>query len=376
MATPNQPFDYAARCQRVRDGLRNAGIDALLVGPSSDLFYLIGLNRPQSERLTHFILPAAEDETPRLILPSFETALAEPLAHFFDLVPWEETESPFERFAESLPTARSGQQLRLAVADQIYAHFLYRLQAAAPQAEFVPGGALLNPIRMVKEARELDYLTQAGAAADRTYLALLQLPLVGMSEAEVKQQLVALLPQHGHDPGAPAGAIVGVGENGASPHHHVGPRRIASGDAVVVDFGSTVNGYWSDMTRSFHVGPPSDEYRRVYDVVNEANQVAFEAIRPGVTAESIDAVARAHMTAAGYGHGILHRTGHGLGFDLHEAPYIVSGDTTVLREGMVFSVEPGIYLKGRFGVRIEDIVTVTADGARRFNHSTHDLQVL
>ena len=372
----NQPFDYAARCQRVREGLRAAGSDALLVGPSSDLFYLIGLNRPQSERLTLFILPAAEDETPRLILPSFETALAEPLAHFFDLVPWEETDSPFERFAAALPPAAAGRPLRLGVADQIYAHFLYRLQAAAPEAEFVPGGALLNPIRMVKEARELDYLTQAGAAADRSYHALLELPLVGMSEAEVKQQLVALLPQHGHDPGAPAGAIVGVGENGASPHHHVGPRRIGPGDAIVVDFGSTVNGYWSDMTRSFHVGPPSDEYRRVYDVVNETNQLAFEAVRPGVSAESIDAVARRHMTAAGYGEGILHRTGHGLGFDLHEAPYIVSGDTTILREGMVFSIEPGIYLKGRFGVRIEDIVTVTADGARRFNHSTHDLQVL
>ena len=372
----NQPFDYAARCQRVREGLRAAGTDALLVGPSSDLFYLIGLNRPQSERLTLFILPASEDEAPRLLLPGFETALAEPLAHFFDLIPWEETESPFERFAASLPPSGTGQPLRLGVADKIFSHFLYRLQAAAPEAEFVPGGALLNPIRMVKEARELEYLTQAGAAADRSYLALLELALIGMSEAEVKRQLMTLLPEHGHDPGAPSGAIVGVGENGASPHHHVGPRRIGPGDAIVVDFGSTVNGYWSDMTRSFHVGPPSDEYRRVYDVVNETNQLAFEAVRPGVSAESIDAVARRQIIAAGYGDGILHRTGHGLGFDLHEAPYIVSGDTTILREGMVFSIEPGIYLKGRFGVRIEDIVTVTADGARRFNLSTHELQVL
>lgn len=372
----SQPFDYAARCRRVQAGLRNAGADALLVGPSSDMFYLIGLNRPQSERLTLFILPADEDQSPRLVLPGFETALAEPLAHFFDLIPWEETDNPFELVAASLPRAGTGGPLRLGVADKLFTHFLYSLQAAAPQAEFVPGGALLNPIRMVKEARELDYLTQAGAAADRTYMALLELPLLGMSEAEVKGQLMALLPQHGHDPGAPAGAIVGVGENGASPHHHVGPRRIAQGDAVVVDFGSGVNGYWSDMTRSFHVGPPSEEYRRVYDVVNETNQVAFEAVRPGVTAESIDAVARAHIIAAGYGEGILHRTGHGLGFDLHEAPYIVQGDSTVLQEGMVFSIEPGIYLKGRFGVRIEDIVTVTADGARRFNLSTHDLQVL
>ena len=370
-----KPFDYAARCQRVREGLRAAGSDALLVGPSSDLFYLIGLNRPQSERLTLFLLPAAEEERPRLLLPGFETALAEPLADFFDLIPWEETEDPFARFAESLPPAQ-GTTLRLGVADQIFAHFLYKLRAAAPAAEFIPGGALLNPIRMVKEARELEYLTQAGAAADRTYEALLQTPLVGQSEAEVKGQLMALLPEHGHDRGAPAGAIVAVGENGASPHHHVGGRRIAAGDAVVVDFGSSVNGYWSDMTRSFHIGPPSDEYRRVYDIVNEANQLAFEAVRPGVTAESIDAVARGHIRAAGYGEAFLHRTGHGLGFDIHEAPYIVQGDATVLREGMVFSIEPGIYLKGRFGVRIEDIVTVTAEGARRFNLSSHELQVI
>ena len=314
---------------------------------------------------------------PRLLLPSFETALAEPLAHFFDLIPWEETESPFERFAASLPDAPNGRALRLGVADQIFSHFLYRLRAAAPEAEFVPGGALLNPIRMVKEARRAG-IPDPGGRCRRPHLPRLAGAAAHRHERGGSQTATCwrYLPEHGHDRGAPTGAIVGVGENGASPHHHVGPRRIAPGDAVVVDFGSSVNGYWSDMTRSFHIGPPSEEYRRVYDTVNEANQLAFEAVRPGVTAESIDAVARGHISAAGYGAAFLHRTGHGLGFDIHEAPYIVQGDTTILREGMVFSIEPGIYLKGRFGVRIEDIVTVTADGARRFNHSTHELQVL
>lgn len=363
-------FDYEARCERVQERLRAANLDYLIVGPSSDMFYLIGMNRPQSERINMLLIP--KEGRIMQVLPGFERALAEPLATFFDFTTWEETENPAEVIASLLP--RRGDGLKIGVADKVFVHFQYMLQAALPGATFVSGGIVMNPVRMVKEPLELEYLTQAGAAADCTFVELLQTPLVGLNEIEAKALLYDLMVRCGHD--AAGGGIIGVGENAASPHHHVSKRKISRGDACVCDFGGTVHGYWSDMTRTFHVGEPSAEFLKVYDIVNQANQLAFEAVRPGVTAELIDKVARDFITQAGYGEAFLHRTGHGLGFDIHEPPYIVRGDKTVLEEGMVFSIEPGIYLRERFGVRIEDIVTVTANGARRFNLSTHDLQIV
>ncbi len=361
---------HEARCRRIQQAMANSGIDYLLVTPSADLLYLIGLNRPQSERLTLLMLP--RDGPVRLLLPAFERALAEPLATFFELVTWEETEDPAMLFQRLLPAGGAG--LQMAVASKMFAHFLYRLRAAAPQAEFLPGGPLLDAARMRKEPEELDLLAAAGRAADRVFEALLQEPLMGRTEMALKARIMTLLTEYGHD--AAGGAIVGTGPNGASPHHHVGKTRLAAGDAVVIDFGGQVGGYWSDMTRTIHIGEPDTEFLRVYNTVAEANQKAYEAVRPGLTAESIDQVARQHIRAAGFGEYFLHRTGHGIGLEIHEAPYIVGGDPTLLQEGMVFSIEPGIYLKGKFGVRIEDIVVVTADGAERLNHTTHDLQIV
>jgi D-alanyl-D-alanine dipeptidase len=363
-------FDYPARCRRIQERLGDAGTDYLLVVPSSDLLYLMGLNRPQTERLTLFMLP--REGTPRLIIPEFERALAEPLATFFDILTWQETEDPAQLFASTLPDAGVG--LKLAVAGKMFTHFLFRLRDAAPDATFVAGSSVMDPVRMQKEPQELEYLAAAGAAADRVYYALLDEPFVGKTEIELKARVLQLLTEQGHD--TAGGAIVGIGENGASPHHHVTDRRAKPGDAVVVDFGGSVRGYWSDMTRTIHIGEPSGEFSKVYQIVNEANQKAFEAVRPGVTAASIDAVARGHITSAGYGDAFLHRTGHGLGMDIHEMPYIVATDDTILQEGMVFSIEPGIYLRGRFGVRIEDIVVVTDTGALRFNDSPHTLHAV
>ncbi len=364
------PFDYRERCRRVQHNLAAANADFLLVSPSPDLFYLIGLNRPQSERLTLLMIP--REGQIRLLLPHFEQALAEALATFFEVVTWQETQDPVALFASLLPN--QGQGLRLAVAGKMFTHFLFRLQSAAAGATFITGTSIMDPVRMRKEPIEQEYLTAAGQAADRVYLALLERPLIGMTEQDLKARIMEMMPTYGHD--MAGNAIIGSGPNGASPHHHVGKRQLAPGDGVVIDFGGMVHGYWSDMTRTIHVGPPSDEFRRVYDIVNEANQKAFEAVRPGVTAESIDKTARDHISRAGYGEAFLHRTGHGLGMDIHEPPYIVNGDRTVLEEGMVFSIEPGIYLKGEFGIRIEDIVVVTPNGARRFNQSTHALQVV
>jgi Xaa-Pro aminopeptidase len=363
-------IDFRERCDRVRAEMDQQAIDYLLVGPSSDLVYLIGYAARQSERLTLFVLP--RQGTPRLVMPRFELPRVEKLATFFEPASWTETENPTELLALLLPDR--ARDMTIAVGGQLYTYFLLRIQQAMPHARYVAGELVIEPVRMRKTPYEIDQLRGASEAADAVFEALLKLPLVGLSEKEILAHIHRLLLEKGHD--SVGGGIVGIGPNGASPHHHVSDRQAAIGDAVVIDYGGVRNDYRSDITRTFHIGPPSDEFRRVYDIVNEANQKAFEAVCPGVLAERIDAAARDHIAAAGFGPQFLHRTGHGIGLDGHEPPYIVSGNKTPLEEGMAFSIEPGIYLAGKFGVRIEDIVVVTATGADRLNRATHVLQVV
>jgi Xaa-Pro aminopeptidase len=227
---------------------------------------------------------------------------------------------------------------------------------------------------MIKTPDEIALLRTAAEGADRSYEALFTQPLLGMSELEVLRFLHAQLLANSHQ--TVGNGIVGAGAHGASPHHKTSETRLQAGDAVVVDFGGGVNGYKSDITRTFQLGDPTDEFRRIYEITREAQQLGFEAVKPGVTAESIDAVTRGYIAKHGYGDDFLHRTGHGIGLDGHESPYIIKGDQTVLQEGMTFSIEPGIYLKGKYGVRIEDIVVVTATGGERLNQSPRELRIV
>jgi Xaa-Pro aminopeptidase len=362
--------EYHDRCNRVRAEMDRQGIDYLFVGPSTDLVYLLGYVARQSERLTLFILP--RDGTPRMVMPSFELSRVAKLASLLEPASWTETEDPVELLASLLPDRGRGK--KIAIGGQLYAYFLLRVQQAMPDAVYLSGELLMDQARMRKSAFEIEQMRAAGAAADRTFLSLLEMPLLGHSEKEVLAYVQRLLVDKGHD--SVAGGIIAFGPNGASPHYNAGHRVLTMGDSVVMDYGGSLNEYKSDCTRTFHLGTPTDEFRRVYDIVNEANQKAFEAVRPGVPTKLIDAAARGHIAAAGYGPNFLHRTGHGIGLDIHEPPYIVSSDETILDVGMTFSIEPGIYLPGKFGVRIEDIVVVTPGGAERFNLSTHDLQVL
>jgi Xaa-Pro aminopeptidase len=363
-----QEFD--ARLERVRSEMARNELDYLLVGPSTDMVYLIDFPVRQSERMTILVIP--RDGTPRLVMPGFELPRVESLPPLFEPAPWEDGEDPAPVLAALLDGG--GADPSVAVGGQLFSHFLFRLQAAAPAVRWSSGDAVLEGVRMRKSPFEVDALRRASEAADAVFEELLTLPVAGMTEREVLVEIHRLLIEKGHD--TVGGGIVGFGPNGASPHHHVTDRRASAGDAVVVDFGGVRKNYRSDITRTFHVGEPSDDFRRVYEVVNESNEAAFRHVRPGVTAQELDAVARDHIAAAGYGEAFLHRTGHGIGLDGHEAPYLVRGDATLLETGMTFSIEPGIYLPGRFGVRIEDIVVVTADGAERLNRSTHELQVV
>jgi Xaa-Pro aminopeptidase len=362
--TPPPASELEGRFDRVRAALAEQEIDCLLVGPSTDMVYLIDFPVRQSERMTIIVIP--QEGTPRLVMPSFELDRVASLAPLFEPAPWEDGTDPAPLLASLLP---EGDGATVAVGGQLFTHFLLRIQAAAPNARYVSGDLVMEPVRMRKSPYELEALQAASEAADAVFEELLTLPLAGRSERELLADIHRLLLEKGHD--TIGGGIVGVGPNGAAPHHQVSDRRIEQGDPVVVDFGGVRGNYRSDITRTFHVGEPTDEFRAVYDIVDEANQAGFEAVRPGVSAGEIDLRTRDRIAEAGFGPQFLHRTGHGIGLDGHEAPYLVRGDDTVLEPGMTFSIEPGIYLEGRFGVRIEDIVAVTADGAERLNRSTH-----
>lgn len=362
--------EFQDRCKRVQGEMNRQGIDYLFVGPSTDLVYLLGYVARQSERLTLFVLP--REGKPRLVMPSFELPRVEKIATFFEPVSWTEIQNPVELLTSLLP--HRGRGAHIAVGGQLYTYFLLRIQQAMPDATYLPGALVIDPVRMRKTPGEIEILRAAGAAADRVFLSLMEMPLLGLTEKEVLALIHRLLVEKGHD--SVGGGIAASGPNGASPHHHSTDRKLAIGDAVVIDYGGNLKEYKSDMTRTFHLGAPTEEFRRVYDIVNEANQKTFEAVRPGVLCEEIDAVARNYITAAGYGPQFLHRLGHGIGLDGHEPPYMVAGDKTALDVGMTFSIEPGIYLAGKFGVRIEDIAVVTENGAERLNTSTHELKIL
>jgi Xaa-Pro aminopeptidase len=286
--------------------------------------------------------------------------------------PWEETEDPipaFQRAVKDLGGAR-----RVAVGPQLWSVFLLRIQAGLAGAQFVDGGPMISALRMRKSPAEVSLLRDAAKIADDAYLHVIRQPLVGRTELEVLAMIHDAMRAGGMD--RLGGGIVGAGPNGASPHYKTAGRKIATGDAIVIDYGGQHRAYSADITRTPHAGLPGDEVKKVYRIVQDAQQKAFEAVRPGVTCEAIDRAARDYISLAGYGKYFVHRTGHGIGLDGHEEPYLVQGNTLPVEEGMTFSIEPGIYLPDAFGVRIEDIVAVTAGGAERLNTCTRDLVVV
>ena len=361
--------EYAARAQRVQAALAAADCDWLFVSHSTDLLYLLGFTKRPSERLALLLIP--REGRAKMVVPGFELPVFQPYASYFDLIGWEETEDPVQKVREVVG-ASAGQSI--AIADQLHTVFTLRLQAALSDVRWLEGNRVLARIRMVKTAAEIDALREAAAKTEDALASLLARPIAGQTEQEVLRFLHRGLAERGLE--LSGGGIVGAGPHSASPHHKTGERRLAEGDALVIDFGGGWRGYRSDITRSFHLGEPQDEFRRIYQITQEAQQLAFEAVRPGVTTAEIDSVARDYITAQGYGPAFLHRTGHGIGLDGHEYPYLVQGDTTVIEEGMTFSIEPGIYLAGKYGVRIEDIVACTANGAERLNLFPRDLRII
>ncbi|ELY87134.1 M24 family metallopeptidase [Natrinema altunense] len=369
------PFERRIAASQRR--LEDAEADLAVCFPSPNLTYLTGFEETPSER--HLLLFVPEHGDPALVAPAmYEDQLSDLPIPALQLRPWTDADDPLEEVATVLEGYRLGgsDPATVLVDDRLWATFTQDLRELCPDAEFGLASTVLEPLRIRKDDVELDALRRAGAIADRVSLEIRDRgdDLVGTTESELAAEIDRLLAAHGGEEPA-FETIVAAGPNGARPHHHSGSRPIEAGDPIVLDFGAFVAAdleggtgrYPGDQTRTIVVGDPPATYEHVHDTVREAQEAAIDAVEPGVEAGAIDRAARSVIEAAGYGDAFVHRTGHGVGLEVHEPPYIVAGNDRELEPGMVFSVEPGIYLDGQFGVRIEDLVVVTDDGAERLN---------
>ena len=379
---------FGDRLARAQAGIAVSGLGALLAGVGPDLVYLAGYDAKPLERLTMLVMPASGRAT--LLVPRLETAPARACpgvaGGYVDLETWEEIEDPVDRVVDLVGrgtgagSSRPGTGDRVAVSDRLWALHLLRLQGALPDAAFVSASLVLRDLRIVKDADEIGLLRLAAQAADRVIWEIAHGRLVGRTEADVAREVRSRLIAEGHD--RADFAIVGSGPNSASPHHEASERVIRAGEPIVLDIGGPYGGYGSDTTRTIWVTGgdatrgPDDEFLRLYAVLRAAQAEATHAVRPGIACERIDLVARELISAAGHGAHFFHRTGHGIGLEGHEDPYIVAGNREPLQPGMAFSVEPGIYLAGRYGARIEDIVICGEDGPIVLNQLDRDLLVV
>ena len=357
---------HAERIARLQEELRRNGVDVALFGPGADLFYLTGFDAHLSERLNLLIVPA--EGSPEFVVPTLEAPLVGDAARLMELHTWSDGED-----AAAVAAGRIGDIAgkTVAIGNHLWSAFLLRLQEKLGQAAWIEAAPIIRPLRMIKDQAEIDALAEVSRLTDEAWEEFIEGgPISGLTETQAMRRLADLTEKRGVKR---VWGICASGPNAASPHHHTADRIIQEGDSVIFDWGGNLNGYNSDMTRTVFVGQPSDEFRKVYATVLEANEAAFAAVKPGVPLQEIDRAARKVITDAGYGEAFIHRVGHGLGLEVHEEPYLVEGNDLPLAAGMTFSDEPGIYLKGNLGVRIEDTVVCTEDGAIKLNHATRKL---
>ena len=361
----------AERFEAAERALARSGVDALLITPGADLRYLTGYDATPLERLTCLVLSTAQD--PYLLVPQLEelAALASPAGQQgLPVRTYAEGVDPYVRIATDLPEAGV-----IGLDDRMWAAKALAFQSALPHARFVAAGRVLHPLRIRKSADEVAALREAAAAIDAVHAQVPAFLRIGRTEREVARDIAEAIIATGHD--RVDFIIVGSGPNGASPHHEVSDRPLQAGDPIVIDIGGTMpSGYRSDCTRMYSMGEPPSDFLGMYDALRTAQRDGVAAVRPGRTCAELDAVPRQALTARGFGEQFIHRTGHGIGLETHEDPYLVVGNTLVVEPGMAFSVEPGVYIPGVYGARIEDIVVVTDDGAESLNHCTRDLVVV
>jgi Xaa-Pro aminopeptidase len=356
------------RVARARERMGELEVDLLLLSVGADLPYLTGYEAMPLERLTMLVLPRAGDA--QLVVPRLEAPRVEPQPDVFEIVVWNETEDPV-----AVVATLAGSPGRAAIGDHTWARFVLDLQTAMPGTEFIRASGVVGPLRAVKDDAEIAALARAADAVDQIAAEMRLRPFAGRTELDVHRELVERILAAGHE--RANFAIVAAGAHAASPHHDPAPDRIiGDGEVVLCDFGGTMRGYCSDITRMFHVGEPTAEVRDVYEVLAAAQEAGVQAATLGTPCAEVDAEARRVITDAGFGEYFVHRVGHGIGCEAHEDPYMVAGNELPLAAGHAFSVEPGIYLPGRFGMRLEDIVVATDAGPRRLNDAPRDLAVV
>ncbi|NLV54321.1 MAG: aminopeptidase P family protein [Acidimicrobiales bacterium] len=363
------------RFDRVRRAMAADGVDVLLLSVGPDLPWLTGYEAMPLERLTMLVVPCDGDAT--LVVPRLEAPRVAERPDDFGLRPWGETEDPVAIVADL-----AGAPAVAAIGDHTWSRFLVDLQTRLPEGTtWRPGSAVTGPLRARKDADEVAALRAAAEAADRVAAQLQagDIPLLGRTEAEVSADIGHRLVAEGH--ARVNFAIVAAGANAASPHHEPGPTVIESGQLVLCDFGGSWPtpsgaGYCSDITRCVSLGEPPPAVAEAYAVLQAAQAAAVSAATVGTPCEAVDAAARVPIVEAGFGDRFIHRTGHGIGVEEHEDPYIVEGNGTALAAGHAFSVEPGIYTTGSWGMRLEDIVVATDSGPDPLNRADHDLVVV
>jgi Xaa-Pro aminopeptidase len=362
---------YAHRLRAVAAATSDAGLAGLVITPGYDLRYLVGSSAQTFERLTALVIPITGEPVvvvPRMELASLgESAIGELGLSVRD---WVDGEDPYDLVVSAL----GGAPAATAVTDSMPALHLLPLAEKLGEVPILATG-VMRSLRMIKDPAEIDALRKAGAAIDRVHARVPDFLVPGRTEAEVAADIAEAIVAEGHSEAA--FVIVGSGPHGADPHHEQSDRELRAGDIVVVDIGGPyAPGYNSDSTRTYSLGEPDAEVAERYSILQRAQRAAVEAVRPGVSAEQVDAVARDVLAGAGLAEYFVHRTGHGIGLSVHEEPYIVAGNDLPLAAGMAFSVEPGIYFPGSWGARIEDILIVTEDGAESVNHRPHELTVV
>ena len=360
----------AQRMQRVQAVMQDRGVDFLFVAPSSDLVYFFDVDAHASERLLLLIIP--KQGKCHLVIANFERPHAIGKEDLVEIHTWEEHERPLDLVREIVAGVKAP---TIAVCDQMRAGFLVGMLESIPDSSFINGTGIIRQLRMVKDEPEIKNLKRAAAMADAAWEEFVATAtLTGKTEREAASELAVLRAKHGLE--VTGIGICASGPNGASPHHRTGERKIQAGDSVVFDYGGKYEHYTADVTRTVHIGEPSEEYRRAYETVLKANETAVPYYRPGVECQAVDHAARQVIEEAGFGSYFSHRLGHGLGLDGHEEPYLVKGNNLPLKVGMVFSDEPGIYIPGRFGIRIEDSVVVREGGGEKINQCRRDLVIM
>ncbi len=359
------------RITRVKEEILKHGLDGIALVPGPNMLYLSGIHVHLSERPIVLFIPA--DEEPTIIIPTLEAEKARKAGiqedHIFAWTDEEGYTSAFQRACAYLELS----DVLLGV-EALYMRVLELelLRRYAPGLETAHAEPILGILRLKKDQTELATMKRATEVAEQAITQLLPRIKVGQTEKQIAAMLVQELTQAGSDSVA-FGPIVSTGPNSASPHATPTGRPIQSGDMLVIDWGAIVDDYPSDITRTYAVGEVEPEFVKIYAIVQQANQAAKAVAKPGATGQEIDRAARKVIEEAGYGKYFFHRTGHGLGLEVHEPPYIMEGNTEPLTTGAVFTIEPGIYLPGRGGVRIEDDVVITSDGCTSLTSLSREL---